>query len=707
MTEPHTQYSATVLDVRRAADAEALVTLRAAGVTAVDTLAEQLACLRALVPAPGEDVLAESPRWVYYPWRAAVVRLLGPVGFALLRLDRNRYKVTHREQQRLRGLDVGIVGLSVGHAVALALAMEGCCGTLRLSDHDTVELSNLNRIPATVLDLGLGKAVVAARRIAEIDPYLAVSVQPLGVTTETVDEFLAGLDLVVEECDSLDAKVLVRERCRARRIPVLMETSDRGLLDVERFDLEPDRPLFHGLLGDVDSGALAGLTPRQKVPLVLRILGAADLSSRMAASLVELGATVSTWPQLGGDVLLGAASVATAVRRLGLGRPLPSGRVRIDLEAGLDALAPVAPAETGPAPCAEGEREVPVDAAGVVAWAASAAPSGGNAQPWRIRVDDAGLSLRLDTAQTSTMDVRFRGSCVALGGALLNARVAAAAHGLLGPATLSGDRAEELEARLSFAAGTDEDLAGRYRAMLGRGTNRHPGSPRPLEPGTVAALHGAADAESARLALVVERPGIDAAAAAFAAAERVRFLDARLNREMTSELRWPGQARQDTGIDVRSLELDRADLSTLDVLRRPDAMAHLAEWGLGHRLGNITRERVGSSSALAAVLVRGSAPRDFVRGGAAAERVWIAAEEAGLAVQPVSPVFLYGLDDHDLAALAPDFTAELAAGRRAVATVFGLRDGEVTALILRLSHAPPASVRSRRRRAPGTEKSTM
>jgi hypothetical protein len=33
-----------------------------------------------------------------------------------------------------------------------------------------------------------------------------------------------------------------------------METSDRGVLDVERFDLEPDRPIFHGLL--------PGCTPR-------------------------------------------------------------------------------------------------------------------------------------------------------------------------------------------------------------------------------------------------------------------------------------------------------------------------------------------------------------------------------------------------------------------------------------------------------------
>ena len=156
--------------------------------------------------------------------------------------------------------------------------MEGLAGELRLADFDTLELSNLNRIPGSVLDLGVNKAVVAARRIGEIDPYLRVVTIPEGITPENLGSFLDGLDLVIEECDSLDVKLLVREAARERRIPVLMETSDRGVLDVERFDLEPDRPLFHGLLAGLRSSDLAGLSIQQKAPYVLRILGAADVS---------------------------------------------------------------------------------------------------------------------------------------------------------------------------------------------------------------------------------------------------------------------------------------------------------------------------------------------------------------------------------------------------------------------------------------------
>ncbi|MFY2787458.1 MULTISPECIES: Rv1355c family protein [unclassified Rhodococcus (in: high G+C Gram-positive bacteria)] len=297
----------------------------------VDTTLEQLASLRRLLPAMTGKT-EELPRWVHYPWRRTLVRVLGPRSFDRLRLDRNRNKITSAEQARFRGLRVGVVGLSVGHAVAHTLAMEGLCGELRLADFDELDLSNLNRVPSSVFDLGLNKAVVAARRIAELDPYLNVRVFADGVTAETLDNFLDGLDLVVEECDSIDTKLLVRHHARARGIPVVMETSDGGVLDVERFDLEPDRPVFHGLLGEMTTADVADLTVEQKSTIAATLLEPTKLTPRMIASVPEIGRTLSTWPQLGGDVALGGAAVTAAVRAFGRGEPLSSGRRRIDLD---------------------------------------------------------------------------------------------------------------------------------------------------------------------------------------------------------------------------------------------------------------------------------------------------------------------------------------------------------------------------------------
>src|SRR6478735_8107874 len=230
------------------------------GVRVLDLGPSMIRELQSLVPAPTCNELAEPLHWMFYPWRRTLVSVLGPVSFSRLRLDRNRNKISSAEQARLAQLKIGVVGLSVGHVIAHTLAVEGLCGGLRLADFDTIELSNLNRIPASILDVGVNKALVATRRIAEIDPYLKVETFVEGLTEQSMSAFLDGLDLVIEECDSLDIKVRVRQEARARKIPVLMDTSDRGLFDVERFDLEPDRLLFHGLLGAVDSASLAGLS---------------------------------------------------------------------------------------------------------------------------------------------------------------------------------------------------------------------------------------------------------------------------------------------------------------------------------------------------------------------------------------------------------------------------------------------------------------
>ena len=133
---------------------------------------------------------------------------------------------------------------------------------------------------------------------------------------------------------------------------------------------------------------------------------------------------------------------------------------------------------------------------------------------------------------------------------------------------------------------------------------------------------------------------------------------------MVSELRWPGDAEPDTGIDVRSLELDAGALAMLDILRRSDVMTHLAQWNAGSALSEDTRDRISASSALATITVPGWGLRDYARGGAAAEVVWIIAQQRGLSVQPVSPVFLYARDRTEFDELSPQFADELIALQR-------------------------------------------
>ncbi len=272
--------------------------------------------------------------WVYYPWSGKLVHLLDEEEFLELRTNRNLYKITPEERALLATKKVGVIGLSVGQSVALTLAMERTFGELRIADFDTLELTNINRIRTGVHNLGLPKTTIVAREIAEIDPFLKVTCYNEGITADNIDDFLHkndSLDVLIDECDSLDIKILCRQKARASGIPVLMDTSDRGMIDIERFDLEKDRPLLHGLVEEALPKSIFQ-DPGQRMQLSLQIAGGDQISEQMKNSLPEIGKSISTWPQLASAVMLGGAATAELTRKVLLNEKVPSGRFYLDTE---------------------------------------------------------------------------------------------------------------------------------------------------------------------------------------------------------------------------------------------------------------------------------------------------------------------------------------------------------------------------------------
>ncbi len=346
------------------------------------------------------------------------MKIVGPSAFELLRLDRNRNKITPEEQARLARKRIGIVGLSVGHAIAHLLAMEGLCGELRLADFDEIAITNLNRIPASLLDLGVNKAVIAARRIAEIDPYLPVSIWTTGITAENVGEFLDGLDLVIEECDSLDIKVLLREAARARRHPG--GHGDERPRAARRRALRPRtraRPVPRPARGRQHRGRRRARDPGQG-PLRPPDPGArAGLDHAAAASLAEVGRTLTTWPQLAGDVTLGAATTAAAVLRLGARADSSTpGRLRVDIDALLGQLDRSSGRRAELDPGSRADQRAPRRPAADASCTRPAAPlRGATSSPGASRCREREFSVFLDPAKSVTMDVAYRGSYVAIG----------------------------------------------------------------------------------------------------------------------------------------------------------------------------------------------------------------------------------------------------------------------------------------------------
>ena len=206
-------------------------------------------------------------RWAYYPWRRTVVAVLGPRSFrAAAAGPQPQHDHAVRAAAAGRAADRG-GRPSVGHAIAHTLAAEGCAGSCAWPTSTTWNCPTSTGCRPRCSTSGVNKAVVAARRIAELDPYLPVEVDepPADARRRSRSSSTGSTSSWRSATRSTSRSRCARPHARAR-IPVLMATSDRGLIDVERYDLEPQRPILHGLLGDVDIAELCGAEQQRQGP---------------------------------------------------------------------------------------------------------------------------------------------------------------------------------------------------------------------------------------------------------------------------------------------------------------------------------------------------------------------------------------------------------------------------------------------------------
>ena len=655
--------------------------------------------LSELVPPVDEDSLNESKRWVAYPWRKVAIELVGPRSFKRLLRDRNRNKITDFEQENLAALTVGVIGLSTGHVIAHTMVMEGVCGHIKLADFDNLEISNLNRIPASLLDLGTNKAVIAARRIAELDPYIKVEIFDEGLQESNIDLFMSGLDIVIEECDSLDVKVLVREAAIKRKIPVLMSTSDLGMMDVERFDLDIDPKPFHGLT-NVNAAGLKDLSRRDKSDYALAIVEGEKISARLAASMIEIDHTVSTWPQLASDVMQGAALVTTAVRRIGTGKKTPSSRARMDM--GLvfeNALPPVVPSKI------EESNYTPPTFTGVfredVLLAVSFAPSLGNSQPWRHQWAADKFQIEIIREATNSLDIKSRASLVALGAASLNAEIVAAYHdkNYIVEHYPEKNRPDLVTQLTNNAEGkADKNIAILYPFLLSRKTNRSISERQLLSAEMMRNLSEVSHHYPVKLHMLSTPEAMTRYSDVSSESDRLRYLSADLHKEMMQEMIWPDNKFIEKGIDVRTLGLAENELSSLSILKRPDVMNELAEWDAGASLGDYNKSRIESASAIVVITVSDNSDYDYIVGGKAMQHFWLIAEQYKLAVQPLSPIFLYADNLEDIEQLMHgEYQHEVTLLQQRFNGLLNIKQGEHPIAVLRLAVVPEPPVRSLRR----------
>lgn len=158
-------------------------------------------------------------------------------------------------QQKLlasRALVIGVGGL--GAPVATYLTASGV-GHLILVDHDTVELTNLQRQPIhTTHTLGELKVESARKMLAALNPDVQVATVNRKLGERELVEAVQAADVVIDCSDNFPTRFAVNRACVTARKPLVSGAVVRfeGQVSVFRAD-QPDSPCYACLYRDTGS----------------------------------------------------------------------------------------------------------------------------------------------------------------------------------------------------------------------------------------------------------------------------------------------------------------------------------------------------------------------------------------------------------------------------------------------------------------------
>ena len=282
--------------------------------------------------------LIETGEWVFFPWSRVLLHVLPEDMHFEVRTARNKNLITKDEQKKLYDAVIAVAGLSVGSHPALTMTMMGMSRKIHLADPDEISASNLNRIRYDYTRIAQNKCEVVKELIYQMNPYAEVVAFPKGVGADNINDFLKDVDILIEEVDHLESKISLRLEAKKHGIPVVMGTDngDGVILDIERFDLYPDLQLFNGVIGDISIEEFRKFPPQELPKLATKIAGPKIVAPRMLQSLLEVGKTLYSWPQLGDAATLCGVTIAFVVKRIILGEAVREGKVEVNLDSILD-----------------------------------------------------------------------------------------------------------------------------------------------------------------------------------------------------------------------------------------------------------------------------------------------------------------------------------------------------------------------------------
>ena len=588
--------------------------------------------------------------------------------FQDLAFARNHGLISIDEQDAIGRAIVAIPGMGgVGGQHLISLVRTGF-RNFRLADPDTFELVNTNRqFGATTNSVGRSKLTVMMEQAQAINPHVQVEPFPEGVTPANLDTFLRGADVVVDSLDffAFDIRRKLFMRARELGIPVItagplgfstavLVFTPSGMSFDEYFDIREgmsqEECFLRFALGLSPRGMHFRYIDRSRVSLRRRKGPSAYIACQLCAGVASTEAVRLVLGRSGVRPVPAYLQFDPYLDKFCAGRLLGGNRnplQRLKLAVATKFLLsrgersghqpPSKPGSDGRFPVSREEFRYLIGAA-------SAAPSGDNAQPWKFRTLPTGLAVHMvPEADTSFFNIRQIATLIACGAAAENAALAA---GTLGygaqvelPDTLDSGG---LAATVNLTeGGTEDPLA---EVIWERCTNRRLFKRTIVSDGVLERLQAEAGRFGCRLH-TVRGEQLKSLARLVYQADRIRTEHRGLHEHFNSMVRFTEEEVQEKldGLPLKNLYGGAAGEAFLKLTRDWERMRVANTLGFGRIVASHSAKGIVNSGAACLLTVPGMAWKDFVTGGRALQRCWLKLTDLGLAMQPMTAVTLFRL----------------------------------------------------------------
>ena len=177
-------------------------------------------------------------------------------------------------QRKLLEAKVLVVGAGGLGAPALMYLAAAGVGTIGIVDDDIVSLSNLQRQVIFATDeVGAAKVDMAQRRMAAINPDVAVTVHKVRLSEANAADLIAPYDLVLDGCDNFETRFAVNAACVAQGKTLVSAAIGEfdGQLAVFRAD-RATQPCYRCFVPDIPEG-VASCTEQGVVGALAGVMG--------------------------------------------------------------------------------------------------------------------------------------------------------------------------------------------------------------------------------------------------------------------------------------------------------------------------------------------------------------------------------------------------------------------------------------------------